>query len=100
MIIQSWSRFQNVSHTNQAATSTVTTTRSHSGRNHSISESFTPPLRCSGACGKTLGLDLVARGGHHPHQLLVAHLRHFERRILLGVLLGLDHEPAFVAVAG
>src|SRR3569833_2738868 len=54
----------------------------------------------SSTIGEALRLDGVACGGHHPHQLLVADLRHLERRAFLRVLLGFDDEPAFIAVVG
>src|SRR5690348_3787026 len=54
----------------------------------------------SSAIGEALCLDSITRGGHDPHQLLVTDLGHPERRVLLRVLLGFDHEPALIAIVG
>ncbi len=51
-------------------------------------------------CRKTLRLDRIACRRHDAHQFLVADLRHLQRRVLLRVLLGLDHEPALISIVG
>src|SRR5689334_8859707 len=90
-------------------TQTATTAiRRHNGRKKGCSESFIGPIYSSmprrepvvSDIGKALCLDRVAGRRHHPHQFLVADLGHPERRVLFRILLGLDHEPALIAMVG
>src|SRR5207244_13640799 len=44
--------------------------------------------------------DLIASQRHHAHQFRVSFFCHCERWTDLRILLGLDHEPALIAMGG